>query len=537
MFWHTLLSILQMITESFNDMEIKERIKLLLAEMNNGVYEKDTEIGLALLAALAGDSILLLGPPGVAKSMIARRLKNAFANAKSFEYLMSRFSTPDEIFGPISLSRLKLSDKYERNVKGYLPTADVVFLDEIWKAGPAIQNTLLTVINEKVFRNGDKEIQLPLKLLVAASNELPAQGEGLEALWDRFLIRTVCTCIQQEELFYKMLLNDIEDEHLNFCWRISNEEYLEWKQQIKKIIISSDTLSCITEIRRRLKKVDVGEEGARSVYVSDRRWKCIIKMLKASAFMHGRTETLILDLLPIYHCLWNEPCEYDSVQTIVIQSLFLQIKEKLSFIVLALKADLKVCRVHEALKNVSTKDDHRGQPLRIVDHFYYQVAEHGTGNTYIFISDYINLPDYKKVVGRNGNAPVQGILYRDPQNLQRMTIRTYSGNLNRYKGELVTLYRDDKGLYINGVRFPIIQLKKGEKQQFGVENIAAVSKCNYEVELETISTQLENLVSQISGNLFVSQKDNLKIEECSLAINKEIALARVDVQKLQYATI
>lgn len=127
MFWHTLLSILQMITESFNDMEIKERIKLLLAEMNNGVYEKDTEIGLALLAALAGDSILLLGPLGVAKSMIARRLKNAFANAKSFEYLMSRFSTPDEIFGPISLSRLKLSDKYERNVKGYLPTADVVF--------------------------------------------------------------------------------------------------------------------------------------------------------------------------------------------------------------------------------------------------------------------------------------------------------------------------------------------------------------------------------------------------------------------------
>lgn len=192
-------------------MEITQRIRLLLSEMNRGVYEKETEINLSLLAALAGESILLLGPPGVAKSMVARRLKSAFTDARAFEYLMSRFSTPDEIFGPVSISRLKESDKYERAIDGYLPTADVVFLDEIWKAGPAIQNTLLTVINEKLFRNGDKELHLPLKLLVAASNELPAQGEGLEALWDRFLIRILCTCVKQEESFYKMLLDDSAD--------------------------------------------------------------------------------------------------------------------------------------------------------------------------------------------------------------------------------------------------------------------------------------------------------------------------------------
>ena len=180
---------------------MKERIQALLQEMNRGIYEKETEVVLALLAAIAGESIIILGPPGVAKSMVARRLKSAFRDARSFEYLMSRFSTPDEIFGPVSISKLKAADKYERSVDGYLPMADVVFLDEIWKAGPAIQNTLLTVMNEKLFRNGDKEIRVPMKLLIAASNELPAQGEGLEALWDRFIIRLECENIKQEQNF------------------------------------------------------------------------------------------------------------------------------------------------------------------------------------------------------------------------------------------------------------------------------------------------------------------------------------------------
>lgn len=345
-----------------------ERFKQLLGEMNRGIYEKETEISLSLLAALAGESIILLGPPGVAKSMVARQLKTAFRGAQSFEYLMSRFSTPDEIFGPVSIQKLKTSDTYERAVEGYLPTADVVFLDEIWKAGPAIQNTLLTVINEKIFRNGNREMHLPLKLLVAASNELPAKGEGLEALWDRFVIRIESRPIKLEKNFRAMLLESHADfaDNADFSdLKITAEEYAEWAEKICKIGVKGEVLDAISAIRKSLRAVNVDEAAERrNIYVSDRRWKNTIRLLRTSAFMQDREEVDICDLLPIYHCLWQEPEERDAIRNIVIRALFSPFADKLVEMKNALAEDIKYHRVR---RNPEDGRDYEGEIENLSD--------------------------------------------------------------------------------------------------------------------------------------------------------------------------
>ena len=267
---------------SFNKDDIRQHIILLLKYMSEGIFEKENILAMSLLCAVAGESIFLLGPPGTAKSLVARRLKLVFKEAKSFEYLMSRFSTPDEIFGPVSISKLKNEDKYERITDGYLPDCTVVFLDEIWKAGPAIQNALLTVINERIYKNGSQTLSLPMKALIAASNELPAENEGLEALWDRFLVRMVSNCISDERTFFRMIQQDrlpkiaIPEELL-----ITDETFASWQSAIAHISISDETCTIVTNIRKLLKEEEKKQECTTTLdfYVSDRRWKKIFHLM------------------------------------------------------------------------------------------------------------------------------------------------------------------------------------------------------------------------------------------------------------------
>lgn len=306
---------------------VKEKVEQLLEALNDGVFEKEEAIRLSLLTSIAGESIFFLGLPGVAKSLIARRLKFAFKDAKSFEYLMNRFSTPDEVFGPISVTQLQ-QDNYMRIVENYLPDAEIVFLDEIWKAGPAIQNTLLTVLNEKVFRNGKDEIKVKLKGLISASNELPAENDGhndsVEALWDRFIMRLVIRSVEDEGNFNSMISDDLKPtiDNVKPELKISDEEYKKWDKEIDTVVIPKEVYKVIDVIRKKIQQANdnLGEDD-KPYYISDRRWRKIVRILRTSAFLNNRKEVDLMDCFLIKDCIWNDETEIETVAEIVAESI------------------------------------------------------------------------------------------------------------------------------------------------------------------------------------------------------------------------
>lgn len=521
---------------------MKKRFEEILKELTQGVYEKDAEIGLSLLAAIAGESVLLLGPPGVAKSMVARRVKSAFGGGRSFEYLMSRFSTPDEIFGPVSISRLKMDDAYERNVDGFMPTADVVFLDEVWKAGPAILNTLLTIINEKVFRNGKDEMRVPMKLLIGASNELPADGEGLEALWDRFLVRIVSGCVRDEQNFYAILQEEekgVMTPDVKIKKPITAKEYAAWQKEIAKIGIETDVLDVITFIRKQTKSLrldDTVEVANRvhNIYISDRRWQHILHLLRASALIHERHKVAVYDLMVLVYCLWNDPDEIEPLRRLIVAGILLPFKKRIDTLKSKLSVESKRSAVRQALREIELNNDHRDDNKELFDGFYFRIDKYDKGNTYVFFVDYRNMKPFDKY-----NAPMEGVIYPDPHYPGRTVIRTMADaiglNVNGIGAMRVKLYRDADNIYINGVKYPIHQLPEGMEQPRIKRPETTYPIETYVDTVENLSGGLFDLGARLTEeNIFCSIDDKEEVQRQIKSLNHELAVARVDIQKLEF---
>lgn len=292
----------------------KERIKNLISSLSENLQEREDIISVALLGSLIEESIFFYGPPGTGKSLIARRISTAFHNQKYFEYLMQKFSTPDEIFGQVSIIELK-KDNYKRLTEGFLPTATFAFLDEIWKSSPAILNTLLTILNERLFKNGKIIENCPLKVIISASNEVPPKNQGLEALYDRFLLRVPVFPIKDKNNFEILLeSNNVKTKtNIKNEYKISLNEVEKWKNEINNIKLSKETFNIIHILRTLL--FEKAEEL--DIYVSDRRWKKVAFLLKASAFFCERKETNLSDLLLLKYCLWSTTENREKINTLI----------------------------------------------------------------------------------------------------------------------------------------------------------------------------------------------------------------------------
>ncbi len=260
------------------------QLRALIDHLEDGLLERGAAVRLVLLAALAGEHVLLIGPPGTAKSELARRLHHAFDGARYFERLLTRFSTPEELFGPLSLKALE-HDRYERMTDGYLPTASIAFLDEVFKANSAILNALLTLLNEREFDNGSTRTRTPLISVVGATNEVPTE-EALMAFHDRFLVRVPVAAVS--DAVFGELLALAPAATAPAPVTIDRAALAHWLVERDRIAVPASVMAHLHALRTRA--------SALGITVSDRRWRQLVGLLRSAALTEGRQAVDAFDL-------------------------------------------------------------------------------------------------------------------------------------------------------------------------------------------------------------------------------------------------
>ena len=283
--------------------QLRHRLESLLARLEDGLIERRREVRLILLAALAGEHSLLLGPPGTAKSELARRLHRAFAEARYFERLLTRFSVPEELFGPLSIRALE-DDRYERHTAGFLPEASIAFIDEVFKANSAILNALLTLLNEREFDNGAGRIHCPLISAIGASNEVP-DDEVAAAFFDRFLLRIPVSPVSGEGFRALLALPPLDADAAVFDGALGATEREALRRRADHVALPAAVADRMVELRDWLIAHDIA--------VSDRRWVKVAGLMRTAAASDGRDALSPWDLMLLPACLGSDGAEQQRV--------------------------------------------------------------------------------------------------------------------------------------------------------------------------------------------------------------------------------
>jgi MoxR-like ATPase len=285
--------------------EARAKLSSIAGELGQIFLERLEVIEGALAALLCRQHVLLVGPPGAAKSMLADELCRRIDGAKYFQWLLTKFTTPEEVFGAVSLRGLE-QDDYRRVTLHKLPEANVAFLDEVFKASSSILNALLTILNERRFHNGREVVAVPLWTLFGAANELPEEDE-LSAVYDRFLLRFVVDYIQEDWRFLRMLRAEAPTVRTT----LSFAELETLAKATEEVTVPDAVLRSLVELRRSL--------AQRQLVASDRRFRQSLGLLRALALVRGKDAVGDAEVMFLEHVLWRDPAERETVRELLRQ--------------------------------------------------------------------------------------------------------------------------------------------------------------------------------------------------------------------------
>lgn len=279
---------------------VRERFLAMIKDVGTHLQEREEIVKVIVLAMLSKNNATLFGKPGTAKSYLVRAISKHISGAKFFDYCFNQFSTLDEICGMPSLKAMKELDKFERNFENSACDCDIFFGDELPRGNSAIQNAILSIINEHKFSGRD----VPMKLCISAQNSY-LDSEEFQALNDRFLLRIIVEPIENDDNFLTFLTNVSNPFNRSYeadpIHQISLKEWEKACEEVAQVKVPHNVLNQLLGLRKAI--------SARDIYISDRRWAQIIRVIQAECWLDNRTTATVDDLDCCRHCLWKEENE------------------------------------------------------------------------------------------------------------------------------------------------------------------------------------------------------------------------------------